>query len=427
MTANKTIKNAGWLIGCKIVQSVLSFVVSSLTARYLGPSNFGTINYAISLAAFFSPLVSLGLSSTLVQEIVTKPDKEGESVGTALGLSIVSAIFCIIGLISFVTISSAGEKETILVSSLYSITLLAQGMEIIQYWFQAKLLSKYTAVIGIVAYAFVSAYKIFLLITSKSVYWFAVSNALDYSIIAIALIAVYRKVGSQKLRFSVKRAKEMLSISKHYIVSNTMVTVFGQISNIILRHMIDESAVGFYSAAISCVLITQFVFSAVIDSARPSILQAKKKDNNMFELNIKRLYSIVIYLALAQSIGICLLSRLIVNIIYGASFASTAAILQILIWYTPFSYIGPIRDIWILAEGKQNIMWVINLSGAITSIVLNVVFIRLWGIMGAAIACLITQIFTNVILGVVLAPIRHSIRLMLDSLNPRYIIKLIKR
>lgn len=427
MVTNKTTQNAGWLIGCKIVQSVLSFVVSSLTARYLGPSNFGTINYASSLAAFFSPLVSLGLSSTLVKEIVTKPDKEGESIGTALGLNIASAVFCIIGLISFVSVSSAGDTETILVCSLYSITLLAQGMEIIQYWFQAKLLSKYTAVIGIIAYAFVSAYKIFLLMTAKNVYWFAVSNALDYSIIAIALIAVYCKVGNQKLRFSLKRAKEMLSISKYCIVSNMMVTVFGQISIIILRHMIDESAVGFYSAAMSCALITQFVFSAVIDSARPSVFQVKKIDNALFELNIKRLYSIIIYMALAQSIGICLLSGRIVNIIYGASFVPTATILKVLIWYTPFSYIGPIRDIWILAEGKQNIMWVINLLGAINSIVLNIAFISLWGIMGAAVACLMTQIFTNVLLGFLLSPIRHANRLMFDSLNPKYIIGLIKR
>ena len=260
MTTNKSIKNAEWLIGCRIIQSVLSFVVSSLTARYLGPTNFGTINYAISLAAFFSPLVSLGLNSTLVQEIVTKPDQEGETVGTALGLSISSAICCIIGLISFVSISSAGETETILVCSLYSITLLAQGIEIIQYWFQAKLLSKYTAVIGIIAYVLVSVYKVFLLLTQKSVYWFAISNALDYSIIAIALIVVYSQRDNPQLRFSLNRAREMLSVSKHYIVSNMMVAVFGQISNIILRHMIDESAVGFYSAAISCVLITNFIF-----------------------------------------------------------------------------------------------------------------------------------------------------------------------
>lgn len=427
MTASKTLKNAGWLIGCRIIQSILSFVVSSLTARYLGPSNFGTINYAISLAAFFAPLVSLGLNSTLVQEVVAKPDKEGESIGTALGLNVASAIFCIIGLNSFVAVSSAGETETILVCSLYSVTLLAQGMEIIQYWFQAKLLSKYTAVIGIIAYTFVSAYKICLLITDKSVYWFAISNALDYSIIAISLILVYRKVGTQKLRFSMERAKQMLSISKHYIVSNMMVTVFGQIANIFLRHMIDDTAVGFYSAAISCAMITNFVFAAVIDSARPSILQARKEDFFVFERNIKRLYSVVIYLALAQSVVICLLSKVIVNIVYGANFSPTAAILRILIWYTPFSYIGPVRDIWILAEGKQSIMWIINSMGAIISIVFNMFFISFWGINGAAIACLMTQLFTNVILGCILPPIRHNNELILSSLNPKYIISLMKR
>ena len=219
----------------------------------------------------------------------------------------------------------------------------------------------------------------------------------------------------------------MLSISKHYIVSNMMVTVFGQIANIFLRHMIDDTAVGFYSAAISCAMITNFVFAAVIDSARPSILQARKEDFFVFERNIKRLYSVVIYLALAQSVVICLLSKVIVNIVYGANFSPTAAILRILIWYTPFSYIGPVRDIWILAEGKQSIMWIINSMGAIISIVFNMFFISFWGINGAAIACLMTQLFTNVILGCILPPIRHNNELILSSLNPKYIISLMKR
>lgn len=48
-TANKFISNIGWLMGGKIVNMILQFVVSLATARYLGPSNFGTINY---VAAF---------------------------------------------------------------------------------------------------------------------------------------------------------------------------------------------------------------------------------------------------------------------------------------------------------------------------------------------------------------------------------------
>ena len=89
---NKVIKNAAWIIGCRIVQSVLALLVTMISARYLGPSGYGIINYAASIVAFFVPVMQLGLNGTLVQELLNEPDGEGETLGTALGLSLVSGV-----------------------------------------------------------------------------------------------------------------------------------------------------------------------------------------------------------------------------------------------------------------------------------------------------------------------------------------------
>jgi len=53
---HRVAKNAAWLISGRIAQSLLALVVGALTARYLGPSNFGSINYAASLTAFIAPI-----------------------------------------------------------------------------------------------------------------------------------------------------------------------------------------------------------------------------------------------------------------------------------------------------------------------------------------------------------------------------------
>ncbi len=50
---NKEAKNASWLIGGKVAQMVLSFFVSILTARYLGPGNYGIISYVCAYVALF--------------------------------------------------------------------------------------------------------------------------------------------------------------------------------------------------------------------------------------------------------------------------------------------------------------------------------------------------------------------------------------
>jgi O-antigen/teichoic acid export membrane protein len=136
---NKVAKNGIWIISCKIAQSFLSIIVTMLTARYLGPSNFGLINYAASIVAFVMPIMQLGLNAILVQEIVNKPEKEGETIGTTLIMTQISAFLCIIGVSLFAFIANANEKITFIVCVLYSIQLIFYSIELIQYWFQAKL------------------------------------------------------------------------------------------------------------------------------------------------------------------------------------------------------------------------------------------------------------------------------------------------
>lgn len=65
----RVIANMSWLMGGKIVNMILSFFVSLATARYLGPSNFGSINYVAAYVSFFSSIASLGLSVIVIKEV----------------------------------------------------------------------------------------------------------------------------------------------------------------------------------------------------------------------------------------------------------------------------------------------------------------------------------------------------------------------
>ena len=430
MQANKVIKNATWIIVCRVIQALLSLIISMLTARYLGPSNYGIINYASSIVAFLVPIMQLGFRNTLVQEFVKKPNEEGKILGTALVLNVISAVFCIIGVISFVLIANRGETDTIIVCSLYSINLIFQALEMSQYWYQVKLLSKYTSIVSLCAYIVVSIYRIYLLITGKSIYWFAISQTLDFMIIAIALLIIYYKVGKQKLFFSLKTGKEMFSVSKYYIVSSMMVTVFGHIGSILLKFLMDDAAVGFYTTTIACTGMTSFIFAAIVDSARPSVLESRAVSKNVFEKNMISLYTIIIYVSLLQGLVLSIFAPLAVRALYGSAYDSAVMPLRIMSWFTVFSNIGTVRNVWILAEEKQKYLWIINLSGAMTNIVLNLLLIPAMGVSGAALASVITQFFTNVIMSYLIKPIKNNNKLMLKSLNPKYLgnmIKLIRR
>ncbi len=420
---NSTSKNAVWIISCKIVQSLLGLIVGMLSARYLGPSNYGLINYASSIVAFVLPVVQLGFRSTMVQEIIDNPDKEGEIIGTSLFFNCLSAIACIVGVCSFVYIVNPNEHDTFIVCVLYSISLLAQALEMIYYWFQAKMISQYTSLTGLAAYIIVTIYKIYLLITDKSVYWFAISHAFDYFIVAFILIGLYFKLSEQKIKVSLKCFRKMFLKSKYFIFSSLMVTIFAQTDKIMLKMMLSEEAVGIYSAAVTCSGYTGFVFSAIIDSFRPAIFESKKYSQKLYENNLILCYSTVIYLSLIQSIACTFFAKTIISILYGIEYAASSEVLALVVWYTTFSYLGPIRNIWMLAENKQKYLWIINLSGAILNIVLNMLLIPIMGVIGAALASLATQIFTNFFTGFILKPIRYNNKLMLKGLNPIGFIK----
>ena len=200
-----------------------------------------------------------------------------------------------------------------------------------------------------------------------------------------------------------------------------MITIFAQTDKIMLKLMVGEEATGFYSAAVACTTMTNFVFVAIVDSARPTVLKSKTTGSTLYEQNISFLYSIVFYLSLVQCLFFTFFAPLIIRVLYGMEYTASIDILRLCVWYTTFSYLGSASTVWILAEEKHDILWKVNLIGAIGNVVLNGFLIPAWGAMGAAMASLLTQFFTNVLLGFLIAPIRENNRLMLRGMDPRFL------
>lgn len=426
MRENKLIHNAKWIIICKIVQSILQMIVGMLCARYLGPSNYGLINYAKSVVAIVIPLMQLGLNETLVQELINEPDREGEILGTSLLMNLLSGAFCMVLVCSFTFVANPDEPMTLLVCALYSTSLLFQALQGMQYWFHSKLESKYPSVMMLASYVTVSAYKIYLLVSEKSVLWFAVVSSIEYGIIGVGLMMIYHKFGKQGLSFSFQTAKRMLAKSKFYILSSFLVMAFQNVAPIMLKAMGGEVENGYYAAAVTSMVIVQFVYMAIIDSARPVILESKKQNQKQFEKHVSALSSIILYMSLVQSVVFTGFAEWIIHILYGVEYMESIPVLQILIWQTAFSYMGAIRNIWILAEEKYDRLWIINLCGALTNVALNLFMIPAWGTCGAAAASVLTQFITNFAIGFIMKDIRSVNRLMLAGLNPRFMWKTLR-
>lgn len=426
LLGNKILKNASWIVGCKIIQSLISFIIGIFTARYLGPSNYGVISYAASITAFFVPIMQLGMPDILVKEFVSCPEKHGEIMGTSLVLNMVSALASIVGVVTFSLVANADDKTTTLVCLLYSLTLVFQAAEMTMYWYQSQLLSKFPSIASLAGYTVTAIYKVYILFSGKSIVWFAVTHVIEAFIISVILLWIYFLKFKQTLRFSFSLGIEMISRSKHYISSGLMIVLFQQTDKIMIKFMLGEAETGYYSSAITCVAITGFLFTAIIDSARPWVLEGKKHSREIFEDRVKVLSSVVITVSLLQSIFMTILADYMVMILYGEQFLPAAAILKVSAWYVTFSYIGNVRNVWILGEEKQKYLSVINIIGASTNVVLNFALIPIFGAVGASLASVCTQFFTNFVLSFVLKPMRAVGFIIVKSFNPRILFNLLK-
>jgi O-antigen/teichoic acid export membrane protein len=423
----RVFNNAKWIIICRVGQSLLQLLVGMITARYLGPSNYGLINYAASVVAFVLPFVQLGMPSTLVQELIDTPEREGEIMGTAMLTNLLSGMACLVLTISFVFVANHGEQVTLIVCTLYSLSLLFRAMELMNYWFQYKLKSKYPSIIMLGVSIVLSIYKVYIVITEKSIYWFAIISTIEFALSGLAMVIIYSKMKTQKFKFSRAMAKRLFHRSKYFILAAAMVTVFQNTDHIMLKMMSEDSQNGFYTAAITCATVFHFLYFAIVDSVRPVILENKKAQSLRYGESLANLYSIVIYMAFAQAIVFTALAKPIVVCLYGIEYLEAAPVLQIVIWQIAFSHIGTVRNIWMLAEEKEPMIWKINLTGALLNILVNALLIPHFGACGAAFASLATQIFTNFILTMILPVMKENRAILLMGMKPKRAVAFTKK
>ena len=416
-----SVKNAGWLIFGRIGQMVISLVVGILTARYLGPTNYGLINYAAAYASFFMSLCTLGINSVLVKEFVDYPDQEGKILGSSLLLQAISSILSVGAILCIVCIMDAGEKTTIVVTALYSLSLLVRIFEIFNYWFQSKLQSKVTAIVLLAAYIITSAYKVVLLILHKSVEWFALATALDYLAVGILLMICYNRHGGARLKYSAAVAKRILKKSVHFILPGLMVAIYAYVDKFMLKQMLSQADVGYYATATAVCGMWAFVLQAVIDSMYPTIMESHKKNYGEYEKKNRQLYAVVFYIAIAVSILFCILGKWVILILYGRDYLSAVLPLKVATWYTAFSYLGVARNAWIVCEDKQRYLKYIYISAAILNVLTNLALIPIWGAAGAAAASLATQILTTLIVPFFIKDLRYNSVLMIEGILLRKI------
>ena len=413
---NKEIKNAGWIIAEQIFQMAVSLVVGVLTARYLGPSNYGALNYTASFVTFALSVATLGMEGVVIKKMIMSPDDEGVYLGSCMLFRFISSILSSIAIFVIVAVLNPDDRLKWILVFLQSFQLIFKSVQILDSWFQRHLKSRYVSIGKMVACLIVAGYKIFLLATQKDIVWFALSNSLTDIVVALMLYIFYRTEHGQNLKVSKKKGMEVLSESYHFILSGLMSATYSQMDRIMIGSMMTDVDVGLYTTATAICGMWLFVPNAIINSFRPKILELKKQGNEeSYMRRLEQLYSSIIWLCIFASVVICILGNFVIRILYGDDYIGAVSALRIAIWYETFAMIGTARGIWILCENKNKYVKYYLGIGAVVNLILNYVMIPVWGINGAAVATLITQIITSMIAPLLFKETRYHTLIVLRA------------
>lgn len=384
--------NTAWLFVDKILRAIGELTIGIWVARYLGPEQFGLLNYAIAFVSMFSAFSTLGLNKIVVRDIVQVPTDKDEILGTAFGLRLLSGLGIAAIAIALILVLRPGETAIHWLVGFAAIALALQASEVVSFWFQSQVQAKQDIFARSSAYLITSAAKVGLIFARASVYAFGIVALLETFIRSVGLGVVYVFTGQPLLswKFNLKRAKILLASSWPLILSGIAVTVYMRIDQIMLGQMIGDDAVGIYSAAVKLSESWYFIPVAIASSTFPMILQAKSSSQDQYHHRIRGLFRFTIRLTYLIVLSMTLLANPLISFTFGQTYIEASVVLSIHIWSGLFVSLGVIRELWMAAENLLNYSFLTTLLGAIINVVMNFFLIPQYESIGAAVATLIS-------------------------------------
>ncbi|MEA5468557.1 flippase, partial [Spirulina sp. 06S082] len=370
----KIIGNTTWLFGEKILQLFLGLFVGVWVARYLGPERFGLYNYVVAIVLLFSVVAKLGLEQIIVRDISRDISQKDKTLGTSCILRFVASLLATIGVIIFALISEPNDPNILLFVGIFAIgNSFSRSMEVIDYWFQSQVQSKYVVVAKNIVYIIINVAKIIAIQLQAPLLVFIVILSIEQVLTAIGLAVVYQFSGSliKAWRFSRDRALSLLQDSWPLILANIVTVIYMRIDQVMLAQMVSTESVGIYSAAVKISEMWYFVPISIINSVYPSVVQGKELGDRIYYGRIQKLLSIVTIIGYLAAIPITFLSPYIVNLIYGVQYAEAANILTIHIWAGLFIGLGVARTTWLTTENLTQFAAATTALGAVINIILN--------------------------------------------------------
>lgn len=425
----RIVSNISWLFFDKIVRLGMGLIVGIWVARYLGPSNYGLLNYAIAIVALFAIFVKLGLQSIVVRDLVNDPRHSGEIVGTAIVIQIAGAALAY-GLLILIISNLQAENATIRgIVALLGLTLFAKAFDTAKYWFEAGVMSKYIVWLSNTVFLVLSAVRVVLVLIEAPLIAFVWVLFVDAIVVSFGAMFLFFYFGPSvhALRFKFERARLLITDSWPLFLSGAAVIVYMKIDVVMLGQLATDKEVGIYTAATKVSELWYFVPTIIVTSVFPAILNAKKHSKTLYYRRFQQLFDLMSCMGILVACTLSLISGWLIILLFGESYAEAGSILTVYTWASIFVFLGTAGGRWFVAQNRQILNLQRTALAAVVNIVLNLLLIPYYGGVGAAWATLVAHAIGGFMFDALQRETRVLFFMKLAAVNPIGVISRLRR
>lgn len=390
----RIVGNAVSMLTSDVANRATTFVLYALVARYLGASEFGRLSLALTLFYTFQVLAVAGLKTLVTREVAkdrTKTDQylvNGSVVVGVFSLLSIGTLLLFVRLMNYAT-------DTATIILLLSLGLLPSSLSavceaVFQAWEQMRYIvyANVTVNVGKVALA------LLILTQDYGLYHLVILLLASYiAIVGLEWWLLFGYITRPNLRTDLHFSLVMTRATSTFLGIDGIFAIMSSLNIVLLSKLADETAVGLYSAAIQLTIPVMLVLQSIVLSVFP--MMCRKFDPSFHDLKRIAEYLIALLLALAlpMVVGLFFLADSALALLYEDNdFLLASGALRILVWILVMAALTNVLGQVLLASLREKVTLRIIAIDALVSLVLGVILISQFGLIGAALAALVTKI-----------------------------------
>lgn len=413
----KVFANLFWAMTGKIVNMAGVLLVGILVARYLGPSQYGLMNYVISYVSLFTIISNFGLDNIEIRELSRTPERKEYILGTCFRIRMFFSTFALILVILSLILFKANTFTSCMIL-LYSVTLYTGNFNIIRNYFTSIVKNEYVVKSEIARTIIGACIKVVLLWIKAPLEYFITATVFDAVLVASGYCFSFKKTVGKISEWKYDKTIVPYYIKESFplVLSGAAVIIYQRIDQVMIGNMIDNASVGYFATAGKFLDLVLFLPMVLTQTVTPLLVKAKERNKEEYERKKQQFVNIVVWIAIILSALVSFFAYWLIHFTYGDKYLPAVPVLQIMAFKTVGMALSSSSGQIIIMERIQKWAFIRNLIGCLICIVLNILLIPRFGMIGSAWVTIITVAFTGCLANVFIPPYYKIMRMQLYAL-----------